>query len=70
MSIIGRTFEQAIKQGQNSMEGHLAKITALMETIITNENEIIVQQKKICDKLGIGAEVEKWTKNKKKKLKS
>jgi len=58
MSIIGRTFEQAIKKGQESTQKHMDKLVELMDTIIKNENEIIQQQKKICDKLGIKAGVE------------
>jgi len=58
MSIIGRTFEEAIKKGQESTKSHMEKLQELLETVIENENEIIQQQKKICDKLGIENNVE------------
>jgi predicted RNase H-like HicB family nuclease len=53
MSIVGRTFEQAIKKGQQSMDVHMKTITEQNNTIIDNMNEIIDLQKKICDKLEI-----------------
>ena len=58
MSIIGRTFEKAIKDGQNSMTTHLESLKQQNDMIIDNMNEIIQQQKKICDKLGIDCDIE------------
>jgi len=59
MSIVGRQFEKAIDKGQASIKENLKKLEELMLTIIENENEIITQQKEICDKLGIESNVEK-----------
>jgi len=53
MSVIARTFEQAIKKGQASMDVHMKTITEQNNTIIDNENEMIDLLKKICDKLDI-----------------
>jgi len=53
MSIVGRTFESAIKKGQEGMEKHIQILTEQNDIIIANMNEIIDQQRAICKKLDI-----------------
>jgi len=58
MSIIGKTFEKAIARGQESTKAHMEKLQELLETVIENENEIMLQQKKICEKLDVQCKLE------------
>ena len=53
MSIIGRTFEQAIKKGQDSMQKNVDNLTAQNNEIIDKLNWIMITQQKICDHLNI-----------------
>ena len=58
MSIVGRTFEKAIAKGQENTKVHMDKLQELLEIIIENENEIMKQQKLICEKLEIECNLE------------
>lgn len=58
-SILGRTFEQALKKGQDQVSGSISSLTDQNNTMIENQNEMIMLMKKICDKLGIETNIEK-----------
>jgi len=51
--MIGRTFEAAIKKGQDGMDKHIQTLTEQNNIMIDNMNEIIDLQKAICKKLEI-----------------
>lgn len=58
MSVIGRTFEAAIKKGQENTKAHIEVLQKQNDDIIDNLNEMIVLMKKICDKFEIKADIE------------
>jgi len=53
MSILARSIESSIKKGQESMSTHIKKLTEQNDIIIDNLNDIMVNIKKLCDKVGI-----------------
>jgi len=53
MSIIGRTFESAIKKGQDSMKSNMDKLSNQNDEIIDKLNELIINQHRILKKLDI-----------------
>jgi len=62
MSIISRTFEAAIQKGQKKSQEELNQLSDQLKSFESNVvdaiNELIVLQKKVCDKLEIKMEVE------------
>ena len=61
MSIIGRTFEKAIASGQKKSQEELNQLSEQLKSFESNVvdaiNELIILQKKVCDKLEIEMEV-------------
>ena len=53
MSILARSIESSIKKGQEGMSTHIKKLTEQNDIIIDNLNDIMVNIKKLCDKVGI-----------------
>jgi len=53
MSVLARGFEQAIKKGQASMEGHIQTLTEQNNEIIEKLNWVMTSYQKICDKLEV-----------------
>ena len=58
MSIIENTIKKALQKGQESIADSVAMLHEDNITIIANQNEMILLQKKLCDHAGIEAKVE------------
>lgn len=58
MSLIINQIKKANEQGQANIQKHINALQEQNNQIIENLNEIILLQKKICDKVGVTAEVE------------